>query len=225
MEVPRLMLAISGKFPPEAYTDARHQAPPAEGLAANLGRMPTLDIGADSIGQSAAINFFVAAENGMMGSNNLEAAQIIGISEHLKEMNTAWRAMVAWGEEPTADKLKTWFEGGATDVTGPADGSKRSERFATWYMGRIEAILGSSGFAVGNKLSLADVLLFNMFADNLSEGTAPADMPQWKKEVFGSKAATDAVLEKHPKIKASIAAVAGHPNTQRWMASRGVQYF
>ena len=220
------MLALSNKFPGEGYTDGRFQAAPESGLEANLGRMPVLSLeSGESVGQSAAINYFVAAENGFMGANNLEGAQIIAISEHLKEMVTAWRALVPGGTEPSAETLTTWFEGGADDVAGAAVGANRSTRYATWYLGRIEAVLGSNGFAVGGKLSLADVLLFNLLADNLTDETAPADTPSWKKETFGSKAATEAALSKYPKIKASVDAVAANPLTQRWMSSRGVQYF
>jgi hypothetical protein len=49
--------------------------------------MPAIQVGESSIGQSAAVNFYVASENGLLGSSNLEAAQIIAIAEHIKEMN------------------------------------------------------------------------------------------------------------------------------------------
>ena len=68
------------------YVDGRYSARP-EGLEANLGRMPAIQVGESSIGQSAAVNFYVASENGLLGSSNLEAAQIIAIAEHIKEMN------------------------------------------------------------------------------------------------------------------------------------------
>lgn len=206
------------------YVDGRFSAPP-EGLESNLGRMPVLSVGDSSIGQSAAMNYYIASENGLMGDSNLEAAQILAISEHLKELMAAWRVLVPYGVEPTAEVLTTWFETGATDVTGTAVGDTRSTRFAQWWMGRIEAILGANGFAVGNKLSLADVLIYNTFAETLDAAQAPADMPQWKKESFGSKAHVDAALAKHPKLKASCDAVAANANAQKWLSSRGVQYF
>ncbi len=40
-------------------------------------------------------------------------------------------------------------------------------RFGQWWIGRIEASLTGSGFAVGDKLSLADILLYNTFAEEL----------------------------------------------------------
>lgn len=224
MEVPRMMYAIAGKFPQEgAYTDLR-TGEPSGNLTANCGRMPVLEVNGEHIGQSTAINFYVASETGLMGANTLEAAKILAITEHLKEMNTAWRGLVAYGTEPSAEALDKWFNQGAKDVTGVADRAGYSTRYATWWMGRIEACLEDHGFAVGNKLSLADVLLYNTFGETLAAEQA-GDMPQWKRECFGSKALTDAALAKHPKIARSVAAVAANANVQKWLATRGVQGF
>jgi glutathione S-transferase len=222
MEVPRMLLAIGGKFPGD-YVDGRYEGPTGN-LVQNLGRMPVLEVGENSIGQSAAINYYLATELGLMGSNTLEAAQIISVAEHLKEMMTTWRGLCAYGVEPTTEVLDKWFTAGATDSTGPADRAGYSTRFATWWAGRIETALGGNGFAVGNKLSLADVLLYNVFAEFLVDEQA-GEMPQWKREAFGSKARTDALVAQHPKIQASINAVAANENVQKWLATRGVQGF
>lgn len=187
--------------------------------------MPLAQVGDDCIGQSAAINHYFAAENGLLGTSNLEAAQIIAISEHLKEMMTAFRGLVEWGQVPTEEAANKWFDQGATDVTGPAVGADRSTRFLTWWMGRIEATLGSNGVAVGSKLSLADVLLYYTFADVLRDEECAADFPKHRREPFCDKARTDAALAKHPKIKACCDAVAANANFQKWLAIRGVQSF
>lgn len=218
-----MLLAIAGKFPGD-YVDGRHEGPTGL-LAANLGRMPVLEIDeTTSVGQSAAINYYVASENGLMGANNYEAATIISIYEHLKEVMTTWRTLVPYGTEPSTESLDKWFNEGATDSTGPADGSVRATRFLTWYMGRIEQVLGEKGFAVGDKLSLADVLLYNAFGEYLKDEEA-GELPAFKREAFGSKARTDAILAKHPKILASVQAVANNANIQKWLSIRGVQGF
>jgi hypothetical protein len=108
MEVPRVMLAIAGKFPGEGYEDGRFSAPP-EGLEANLGRMPICATPEGSVGQSAAINFYIASECGLLGSNTLEAAQIIAICEHVKELVGEWRKLCPWGAEPTAGEYYRYF--------------------------------------------------------------------------------------------------------------------
>lgn len=219
-----MMLAIAGKFPGTDYVDGRHSAPP-DNLEANLGRMPIINTPSGSIGQSSAINFYIATENGLMGSSTFEAAQIISISEHIKEMTTAYRAIMPWGAEPTADQLTTWFETGAKDSTGPADGSQRSSRFLTWWMGRIEAVVGGEGFAVGSKLSLADVLLYNSFAEHLTETDSPEGTPDWKKHPFGSKEKMEQAMAAYPKIRAICDTVASNENVKKWLSTRGVQNF
>ena len=163
-----------------------------------------------------------------MGSNNWEAAQIISIQEHLKEMLTAFRTLAAltpWGAAPSAESIDKWFDEGATDVSGPADRSGYSTRYLTWWMGRIEAALGDKGFAVGDKLSLADVLIYNLFGDYLKPEEAPAELPEYKRYPFTDKERTDAALAKHSKIKASVDAVANHLGMQKWLEIRGVQSF
>ena len=166
----------------------------------------------------------VASENGLLGSSTFEAAQIISISEHLKELMTAFRALVAWGQEPSSEILDKWFDGGATDVEGPAVGADRSSRYLKWWMGRIEATLGDAGFAVGDKLSLADVLIYETFAEHLKDEEA-GNLPKFRREPFCSKERTDRALANHPKLKASCEAVASNANLQKWLKIRGTQAF
>ena len=130
--------------------------------------------------------------------------------------------IVPYGEAPTAEALDKWFLAGSTDVTGTA--VRSSERYLQWWAGRIEASLDGNGFAVGSKLSLADVLLYNVFAEHLKPEER-GELPPHRAEPFGSKERTDAFLAKYPKIKASVAAVANNANAQKWWATRGKQGF
>jgi len=141
-------------------------------------------------------------------------------------MRKIWSDNVAWGAQPTEEWLTKWWTTGASDVTGAADRAGMSTRFATWWLGRIEnSLTGTGGFAVGNKLSLADVLLYNAFAETLKEEECLKETAAWGREPFGNKALVDAALAKCPKISASIAAVAGNANFQKWLATRGKQAF
>lgn len=223
MEVPRMILAAAGKYPGD-YTDGRYENPSGD-LSQNLGRMPVIEYNGKTVGQSAAINFFLASELGLMGANTYDAAHIISLHEHLKEMHTAYRSIVPYGQEPTAEGSDKWFDTGATDSTGNAERAGYSTRFLTWFLGRIEESLDNNGFAVGNQLSLADILLYNSLAEHLEDEQAAPEVPQFKREAFGSKARTDAAIAKHPRIQASIRAVAENANIQRWLSTRGVQTF
>lgn len=143
MEVPRCMLAIAGHFPGAGYVDNRNSATPADSDA-NLGRMPLLRCGAGVIGQSGAINHYVATVCGLMGSSPFEAAAITAFAEHMRELNTDFRALVPYGTEPSAAALDTFFnDASASDYAGPADGAKRSSRHLKWCVGGGGA--GSAG--------------------------------------------------------------------------------
>jgi glutathione S-transferase len=226
MEVPRCMLAIAGHFPGAGYADVRFgEDAPKTGTDANLGRLPVLEHDGKVIGQSAAINYFVASVTGLLGSSTAEAAQIIAFGEHIKELKDAYRALVPYGTEPKPEAITAFFEDAtASDFTGAADGSKRKHRNLLWFLGRMEHLVGD-GFAVGNKISLADVLLFNALADTLTDKDVKGEVPVYNREPFGSLARTNAVLAKHPKLAKIVHAVAAHPNIVKWMATRGQQEF
>jgi len=229
MEVPRLMMAIAGKFPDKGgYEDSRKSDTSDTGalLEANLGRMPTLECDKGTIGQSAAINFYVASELDLMGASTFEAAQIIAISEHLKELRTAYTSLVPYGSEPDKKALDTFFDSkAASDYSGPADRSQMKERYFKWFVGRMEGQVGDDGFAVGGKLSLADVLLFSAFADSLTEKDMVNPAPVHRREPFASLKRTQKALAAYPKVKACIASVAENKNVKTWLASRGKQLF
>jgi glutathione S-transferase len=208
------------------FDDIRRSSPAEDDLTANLGRLPVLVTAEGQvIGQSVAMWFYAASVAGLLGDNAADAARVLSVVEHTKEAGAAFRALVPYGQTPTEEALNKWFDEGATDATGPADGAARGSRFLKWWMGRIEASLDSNGFAVGNKLSFADLILYYTFAEYLREEEAAPDTPAWRREAFGSKARTDALVNAHPRIKASIEAVAANAGLQKWLANRGVQGF
>lgn len=208
------------------FDDLRRTSPAEDDLTANLGRLPVL-VTADGqvVGQSVAIWYAAASAANLLGDSPVDAARILSVVEHAKEVGAAFRTLVAWGKEPTEEALNKWFDEGATDATGPADGAARATRFLKWWMGRIEASLDNNGFAVGNRLTFADVIIYATFADSLRVEEAAPDTPAWRREVFCDKARTDALINAHPKIKASVEAVAANAGMQKWLANRGVQGF
>ena len=190
-----------------------------------LSRSALATVDGASIGQSVAINHFIAQHTGLLGANPVEASQILSFGEHIKELREAYAKLVPWGTEPSAAAADAVFDSvEAADATGPADSSKRDARLLLWYMGRLERLVGD-GFAVGGKLSLADILLFNAFADSLTPEQALGELPAHRREPFGSLARTQAALAKHPRLAKIVAGVAALPNIQKWLSTRGKQGF
>ena len=81
-----------------------------DSLDANLGRMPCIVAQANSdkpvtIGQSAAIEHYIAASLGLVGASVLEAAQIVSLRESLGELKAAFRKLIPYGTPPTEKLL------------------------------------------------------------------------------------------------------------------------
>jgi glutathione S-transferase len=70
MKIPRLTLALNGKYPPQDYEDFRASSPPSDLPAENLGRMPILQENGKTVGQSGAIWRYVAKREGFFGSGS-----------------------------------------------------------------------------------------------------------------------------------------------------------
>ena len=124
VENARILLAISN-IP---YEDQRFSIKPAASgsgfeypefaafkaqgeLKANMDRAPLLFVGTDVIGQSKAIERYVARRGGLMGSNDIEAAQIDCICEHIRDIKEKYgkvRAIADAAEKETA--MSKWFD-------------------------------------------------------------------------------------------------------------------
>jgi len=197
-------------------------------LDSNLGRVPIADTTAGPIGQAAAINYLVATECGMMGKNAFEAAQILSFCEHIKELSGVYNGLVPWGSEPTKAALDSFFGAdGPKDFCGHAEMQSRSSRRLEWFLGRMERLVPGDGHAVGGALSLADVMLFDVLANHLTQDDCldAAALPAHRRERFASKARTDEALARHPKLAAIVAKVGANPKLSAWLKTRGKQGF
>jgi glutathione S-transferase len=216
-------MAVAGKYPGDGYTDARYTAPPAN-LSANLGRMPTVDGSEGSIGQSTSIYYYVGAQCNLLGDSVYETAKILELNEHLKEMKDTYFKGSPYGTSCTPEFANNWFDGGGDDIDGAAQ--NRGNRYLTWFLGRINASLeGKNGFAVGARLSLGDILIYNYLEEHLSGDQISGEPNKPQYLPFESLDRTRAAVAKFPKIAASIELVKAHPGIKKWLAMRGPQLF
>lgn len=236
IEPARLMLILSNKEVGIDFKDSRYgmdstlpahvepYAIIARRLAHNLGRLPLLQVDNESIGQSVAINYYLASQLDFLGDTPLEAAHILEFQEHLKEMKAAYFQVCPYGSEPTQAQLDLWFNGGAEDQSPePADMNSRDNRMMRWWCGRLEYLVGRN-FVIGNRFSLADILLYCTFGDYLKENEA-IDVPVYRRYPFGSKARTDNILKEFPKLSNICCNFANNEKVQSWLDSRGKQRF
>jgi len=170
-ETARILLALAD----ESYTDTRYEITPGtmdapEFLAAkeagdldmNLGRAPLLLVGEkDSqkpIGQSKAIERFLSKQFGLMGDDDIEAAQIDCVSEHCRDIKDAqMKAGFSFfnrdkSDDEKAEARNKWF---GTDMPLLLEKLQKS----------VEITSAKEGYAVGSKNSYADVVIFSLLRD------------------------------------------------------------
>eukprot|EP00607_Mallomonas_marina_P008005 CAMPEP_0182417362 /NCGR_PEP_ID=MMETSP1167-20130531/1812_1 /TAXON_ID=2988 /ORGANISM="Mallomonas Sp, Strain CCMP3275" /LENGTH=220 /DNA_ID=CAMNT_0024590857 /DNA_START=90 /DNA_END=752 /DNA_ORIENTATION=+ len=186
----RVMFAIAGKSYedyryPISFTGGKPQASPefeaakANGnFACNMDRLPMLiyrgPSGTINIGQGPAIQRYVAKKLGFNGDSDEEAAMIDMICEHIRDIKQKYNDFKVGKTGDELNAAKTEF------VT---------VEYPKW-MAKVEVCLGSSGFAVGTKLSLADIIIHSTTL-----------------EFFDDKEAALAAIATCPKLRASVDAV------------------
>ena len=128
----------------------------------SMGKVPFLNVGDDTvISQSKAIERYLAGRFDMMGSSPEEAALIDSYCEYIRDFKTAYQG--AKRKEDRETSLAEWFT-----ITLP---SKLKEfdmlltRNTDFQDIPETIILSNKRFAVGGKLSLADIVIYSFLSD------------------------------------------------------------
>ena len=202
-ETSRLLLAAAHvefedeRYPFNATDFSRPEfevAKAADKFYLNLGSVPVLSYtgpdGSVTLGQSKAIERFLAKKLGYFGANDLEAAQIDMITEHCRDIKQKYADARAGKKDAELDAAKAKFV---------------AESLPTWF-GKLEKTLSGTGYAVGSKLSLADIVIFSLV-----------------KDYFDDLAGVWIATSETPKIRASCEAA--QAAVQHWLAVRPVTKF
>merc|ERR1712137_1268918 len=111
------------------------------------------------IGQSKTIERYLSKQLGFAGSNDVEAAQVDMVCEHVKDIKDAYQKVRGTKDEAEKEAgMKKWF----------------GEDLPEWT-NKLEKAVGVD-YAVGSAFTLADLslwMLYTQFFDN-KEGTAAA---------------------------------------------------
>ena len=166
-ETSRFLLALGGeeyedfRYPLEVIDMSKHEMKKdefdkdkADGkLVTSLNKVPFLEVDGVTIPQSKSVERFLARRFNMMGSNDLEAAQIDAICESVRDFKDMYQKVRFLPEDEKEAGMKEWFT--VTLV----------ERLTLLE----NQLVGESGFSVGNTTTLSDVVLFTFvteFFDN-----------------------------------------------------------
>jgi glutathione S-transferase len=206
-ETSRILLAIGG----EDYDDARYQIDPATfasaafitskesgDLKANLNRAPVLVTpDGTTIGQSKAIERYLAKRFNMMGNSDEEAAVIDCIAEHCRDVKDA--------------AAKKGFSMFVKDKTEEEKAKARAEWFdedLPVMLGKIDDCVSDTGnddgFSVGSSISYADVVIWALLRD-----CSPADAEDTTKAAINCKT-----------LNSIADAIAAHPSVSNWIETR-----
>lgn len=148
-----------------------------------MNMIPVIESGDFKLAQSKAIERYLAKKLGMMGATLEEEAWVDAINEHVGDIGAAY------GSRESDEK---WLKE-AMPV----------------YMKKLEVTLaGAPGFAVGDKVSLADFAIYRLLKD-----MQPAYDASFVADVEASYADC-------PKIKALVANMDGHTAVQKWLEER-----
>ena len=116
-------------------------------LINSLNKVPFLEVDGVTIPQSKAIERYLATRGNMMGDSPLEYARIDSICECIRDFKDAYQKVRNDKDKETA--TNTWF-----NETLPEK------------LSLLDNILGKEDnmFSVGNRLSLADVIIYSFIA-------------------------------------------------------------
>jgi len=209
-ETSRILLALGG----EEYKDTRYSIGPkmeapeftaakeSGELIMNLNRAPVLITAeGDVIGQSKAIERYLAKKFDLMGKSPVDEALIDCVIEHCRDVKLA--------------EQRKGFSFFVKDKTEEEKEALRKEWYATdlpSWLSKIEEsvkISGSNGFAVGSSLTYADVVIFCLLKD-----CSPSDLEDTKK-----------ACESCTALKAIAENVASNSKVADWIKCRPESMF
>lgn len=219
-ETSRLILAVAGKkyedfrYPLEiidwkTYNMVRKEfdEDKASGkLWRSMGKLPFLEVDGQVISQSKSIERYLARRFKLMGDTNEEGALIDSYCEYIRDFKTAYQtvrkaenkeeAMEKWFGETLPEKLSS-FEKILYENTDFQNTSSQ-----------IKSVLEETRFSVGDKLSLADIVIYSFLVD-----------------FFDNKEGVNKSFEQCKTLRNIVNTVSNNPNIKNWVKNRAETAF
>jgi glutathione S-transferase len=172
----------------------------------SMGKLPFLEVGGQVISQSKSIERYLARRFKLMGDTNEEGALIDSYCEYIRDFKTAYQtvrkaenkeeAMEKWFGETLPEKLSS-FEKILYENTDFQNTSSE-----------IKSVLGETRFSVGNKLSLADIVIYSFLVD-----------------FFDNKEGVNKSFEQCKTLRNIVNTVGNNPNIKKWVENRAETAF
>ena len=185
-------------FKPEGGIDANeyNEAKARGDFVANLNRIPILQIDDVQIGQSKAIERYIAKKCNLMGSNDEESALIDCIAEHVRDIKERFVKVIS-----EAGKIRSPERAAATKKW-LTDGE-----YGQW-LAKQEASLPyhphhTKDYAVGNRLTYADISIWHLVC-----------------EFYEDREASKATAKKYKRVDKIANMVGDNPDIKKWLTER-----
>ena len=163
----------------------------------SMDKVPFLNVGKGVISQSKAIERYLATRFKMMGDTLEEGALIDSYCEYIRDFKTAYQAVKR--KENKEEALNEWF-----DKTLP----KKLDVLNKLLFGNMDfqnmvTQPSNRKFAVGNKLSLADLVIYSFLVD-----------------FFDNKEAVATACNNCMVLKNIVKNVGENPEIKKWVENR-----
>lgn len=122
----------------------------------NMDRLPIMEYNGVQFGQSKTIERFVARKLGFAGSNDAEEVLIDMLCEHVRDIKQKYNDAKA---------------GKTGDAMNEAKASFVAKDLPEW-LEKLEKCVQAGGFAVGDKISIADISIHQLIRDHFDDADA-----------------------------------------------------
>ena len=204
-ETSRLLFAINGeeyedfRYPLKVIDFSKHEMVKEEfdkdkldgKLVHSLNKLPYLEVDGCIIPQSKAIERFLAKRFNLMGETDIQSGQIDSICECVRDFKELYQKVRGLPEDEKAKGMNEWFTGTLVEK-----------------LKLLENLLGENGHAVGDKLSLADVVVFSFIT-----------------QFFDNKEASYNATLATPKLKEIVDSVGKNEKVIEWLEKRPMTDF
>ena len=168
----------------------------------------------------------MAKKLNLFGDNDMESSRIISVLSSLDELKSSYRKVIPYGQEPTEDMFRSFFDEPERDVKGPAQRANSKTRFFRWYCGRMEhSLFKESKWAVGTRMSLADIAIYRELYDTLEGNQAHSSVKPYRREPFSSRKNVLEALKSYPKLLNVCEMVRSDPSIKKHIEGRQLQRF
>ena len=159
-------------------------------LIKSLDKVPYLEVGDNVICQSKSIERYLSTKFGLFGNTPEEAAHIDSICEWVRDIKQEYQTVRKTPENEKEVAMNKWF-----DITLPSK------------LILLDNIVEDT-YAVGKKLSLADIVLFSFLTD-----------------FFDNKSGCKSALSKTTNINSVVNMVRELPQIIKWLNTRPITGF